>query len=187
MARRSVHRSGGNAGPGSGQLLEHTMFAGTRPPHPDGLGSRDQQRFDLTDHGDSSLDRAGTNGQQHTDLFDEAVTGLGPGQRLRLSQGLLRGGVGVDWIGLPTSPLRPPGSDDLADVHLLRPQVSSKPGTIGTVALDAAKSDVSERFEVGQEPLVASSSSEDLSITEGTAAPLGDSWGVRPRGSRPGS
>ena len=169
-----VDRDFTSAGPGSSECRDHIVFADACPPRSDLLWGGDQQRLDLADHGHSGFDGAAAHGQQHADLFDKTVASLGHGQRLRVSQCLLRSSVGIDRVGFPTSSLRASGTDDLADIDLPLPEVSGESGAIGTRALYPNELDDSERPEIGQERVVAGSGCWDLSIAEPPAARVED-------------
>ncbi|MEX5258013.1 hypothetical protein RCG71_16970 [Kocuria sp. CPCC 205281] len=118
--------------------------------------------LDWADHRDAGLDRAAPYAQQHTDLLDGPLSGLGQRQGLRFGQSLRSSGVGVDRIGLPVPALGPSGPDDLADLDPLAHEVPGQTGAVGAGALDTDQPRAAEGADEGQQLLIAFRSRRDL-------------------------
>lgn len=108
----------------------------TCPACPHGFRCGDQQRLDLSDQRDSRFDRAAPDGQEQTDLLDDAVASLRQREGLWFSQCLARRRVGIDGVRFPVSPRGSPGPDDLSDLDDFGHQVPSQAGSIGVGPLD---------------------------------------------------
>lgn len=113
---RRGHRAGGRSRADGGQGLDQAALVQHFPAGPDRLGRGDHHGLDLADHYDTGLDRAAPHGQQHTDLLDDSLAGLGQRESFRFDQCLRSGGVGIDRVGFPVPAVGPSGSDDLADL-----------------------------------------------------------------------
>nr|WP_260615940.1 hypothetical protein [Microbispora sp. KK1-11] len=96
-----------------------------------------QERLELVDRRCTGLNRAGTGDVQHTDDFDQAITGLGHGAGAA-GQGGLGSGIGVDGIGLAlVSACLAVGPVHVDNLHLGLMEVTGQSGAVSAGALDS--------------------------------------------------